>query len=866
MNSWKEPEIDLIPLFWQYADDGVREVLAAAEDSLKDLFNDLHTRYNALKIQTCDDYKPELMRPMYIRVLTDDQDGFPEAVWSRFKPYQKKFFRDRYFLCPSDDIEDTGAVWECLQEMTDARSLYCGGRYLEADSDFQVVLPERSGGKAKVVFVSDPFTVFSGYVTQDEITSPWRTVYRYRQLVLWASDLKMTESVIDTHYTDLISDKNIQAVFRDAASYSVFVYNFYKVLYQGATVEALDAFVNSLSGWAYTLTEGEKVQWIEAALNDASGTMQHVVTDCNEYWVPLGVRLNPKLVPGVALPQYTPIGESIVVRTYLEDPEWIFRKDSEIVGYLDNVVTTDGVTGGRSWSFDFSASPPHHPRFDFCRQTPAKSSDSSAHLADGDPRRHFQSLEEGLWHNVVGPNLVFINFLDGEVYEKYEELFYDLFLELAPVHVYCYLTHELTGWFFFDPELTDETGVTWFTDEDWAFIEDPEKSEKLHYELSIYRLTAEGAEDNVFGYTDVVTVTGRAPSGCRIRLWLTDSDSTHDPWLLEDVESHLQTVEIMGDGVFEFKFKIVEDFAPRDAVLRLERVREDETMPEWYVTTALKILPHTLCFDNDAPEYAMQNHEYSLSGRADGKAAPGLAVTVTWPYREIPVPGEPVYSATVYLGEDRSFIFTIPGGDEAQPPLGTYGVHAEIVNGTRNPESSGDARFIDSPAVIGITCLPTIFDLATSTQYRGAGLRNDADLEFPVQQVVAPVYTLTLTSPVNGAEIQLGSEVTIAGTTDFADGSTVTIKSVVSGTETTIGTATVAGSAFSYTWTAAGNPGTIAIKAVCNGIEDSVDVTLAAVASDLSIDSDVQADTPTAIATGEISMTSILSADTPTNV
>ena len=753
MNSWKEPEIDLIPLFWQYADDGIREVLTAAEDSLKDLFNDLHTRYNALKIQTCEDYKPELMRPMYIRVLTGADDKFPEAVWEKLKPYQRKFFQDRYFLYPS---EESGLLWSCLQEMTEAQSLYCGGQYLETGQDFTVTLPDSSGGKAQISFARDPFTVFQGYVTQDEITSPWRTVYQYKQLVLWASDLKMSESVIDTHYTDLIADKSVQKVFRNSESYSVFVYNFYKVLYQGATVEALDAFVNSLSGWAYTLTEGEKVQLLDIAWNaEFEKEMRRVTTDINVYWVPLDARLNPKLVPGVALPQYTPIGESIVVKTYLEDPDWIFNSDAESVGYLDDVITVDGITGGRSWSFDFNTKPPHHPRFDICRQVQRK----PGTLAYGDPRRHFQSLEEGLWHNVVGPNLVFINFLDGAVYEKYEELFYNLFLEIAPVHVYCYLTHELTGWFFFDPERTDETGITWFTDEDWLLIEDPEQTDKLYYELSIYHPVAADkpdSEGNIFNYKELVEVLGRAPVGTKIRMWLIDSDSTHAPHLLTDSTTGLQVIEVVGDGVFEFSFEITEDFAPRDATLKLERIIEEGSdMPEWYVTAPIRIIPHALWFTSipgqgDTPVYALQNHAYTLSGKADENASEGLSVTLTWPHRAEPVPGETIYSVTVQLDHNLEFQYTIPGGDEAQPPVGVYEVRAEIVNGTRDIDSTGEERFTDTPAAVEINCLPTIFHLDTSTQYQGAGLRNDLSLTFPTQPVT-PDSTVIIGTPGSGS-------------------------------------------------------------------------------------------------------------------
>lgn len=87
---------------------------------------------------------------------------------------------------------------------------------------------------------------------------------------------------------------------------------------------------------------------------------------------------------------------------------------------------------------------------------------------------------------------------------------------------------------------------------------------------------------------------------------------------------------------------------------------------------------------------------------------------------------------------------------------------------------------------------------------------------------------ITISTPHNGAQILIGETLAITGITDFADDSIITIKSVVGGTETTIGTTTVSDGIFSYEWTAAGEPGSMTLKAVCGSIEDSVDITLAA--------------------------------------
>ena len=85
---------------------------------------------------------------------------------------------------------------------------------------------------------------------------------------------------------------------------------------------------------------------------------------------------------------------------------------------------------------------------------------------------------------------------------------------------------------------------------------------------------------------------------------------------------------------------------------------------------------------------------------------------------------------------------------------------------------------------------------------------------------------IQITSPASSAEIVTGSNITITGTTDFADGETVTLYKTVGGIDTQIGSTVVTSGAFSYTWTASGDPGSITLKAVCNGIESEVTVTL----------------------------------------
>ena len=455
--------VSLIPTFWRYSKSDERYVLDAAEQSVADLQRDITTRYNALEIETCDDFKPELMRPMYLYRLTD------QDIWPKLKEYQKNFFKSNYYIWPED------GVWLCNQEITDAETLY-NGTYLVRDTDYFVRSVSGSGGDTDyfvgngvVQFTTNPFITFSGQTSFQEVTTPWRKTYECEVLVLWASKLKMTESVLDTHYADLIMDKDVQQIFRNSSAYQAFVYNFYKVLYQGATTAGLVGFINSMSGLEYIQEDYETVSTFYFDINpDTNYLCRVIVTDKHKYYLPVDITVGPWVKLGARLPKFTALGEYLTVRTYLEDPDWVFKVDE---GNLDNIVVfTDGSVIGEKQTYQFkdeSVPLPEAceleedtPRFDICKQVSVN---------------EIQSLSTGLWHNVVGPNLVVIEYprsLEGTATLK---AFRDYILpEIVPIHVCCHWQRKpLSGWFFYDGE-GEPDSYDWFIDELENLFEDPE--------------------------------------------------------------------------------------------------------------------------------------------------------------------------------------------------------------------------------------------------------------------------------------------------------------------------------------------------------------------------------------------------------
>lgn len=90
------------------------------------------------------------------------------------------------------------------------------------------------------------------------------------------------------------------------------------------------------------------------------------------------------------------------------------------------------------------------------------------------------------------------------------------------------------------------------------------------------------------------------------------------------------------------------------------------------------------------------------------------------------------------------------------------------------------------------------------------------------------LHTITLNSPVEGSEIQIGSTVTIYGTTNYADGTQINIVKIIDGVQTALATPVVENGAFSYDWVSAGLPSDVTFKAWYGYAEDSVNVTLMA--------------------------------------
>ena len=212
--------------------------------------------------------------------------------------------------------------------------------------------------------------------------------------------------------------------------------------------------------------------------------------------------------------------------------------------------------------------------------------------------------------------------------------------------------------------------------------------------------------------------------------------------------------------------------------------------------------------------------------------------------------GIPQPSSTIYAGDTFSVSGTTDLDDGTTATLAAiYPDETEIILDTT--EISGGAY-----AFTGQTLVGTYGEGNTTLRVSAGDVSADVTIRLAL-------HSLAITSPAALAEITIGSEVTITGTTDFADGSIVTLYA----NNTQIGMVTVTDGGFSYTWTADGEAGSLTFKASCGGIEDTVTVTLVAESQLLSITSTLTADTPSVYVNHvDVSITSTVTADTPTNI
>jgi len=410
------------PLFWKVlretAEDPEKLAIAAMDKDVQDLFLDLTTRYNALDIRNCPENKPQLLRAVVIKQLPDEI----LTLWTTLTEYQQNFFINSYFLTPITD-----GRYKFLSELNGAETI---STMPDAQDKVFYDFDDYVSGDGNIFFDDDIFAVEEVQSKQksDTVTTPWGKTYDFVKVTLYANNMDYTESPLYNDYAGLVYSEDLSGYFDESTLYSVFVYNFYKVLYQGSTITGLQGFVNSLAGSPYILSEEEKVIRYEIVYIPGEGFVRRIFTDINSYDIPLAIPIGSWVQIGAVLPMFTPLGEYVVVDNYTTDPDWGHSEE------LDKTVNlTDKASGYTSCvvydletKYDFSeiegADVEQRPRFDLA-------------FSPVDYEGKLNTSTYGLWHKITGPVFVRFSFTTEALYDTFSDIFKIILRETVPIYI-----------------------------------------------------------------------------------------------------------------------------------------------------------------------------------------------------------------------------------------------------------------------------------------------------------------------------------------------------------------------------------------------------------------------------------------------
>lgn len=414
-------EFNIVPFFWdilrEAANDPEKLVLRAVEKDFQDIYLDLTCRYDSLDVGTTPVHKPAYCRVILLREP-------PSAVsdgWDMLTVYQKDFFRTRQFLEPVDG--GRYKVASGIHEADSISTLPDGNGYRwDNDTDY-------TSDSGYTFFNVDPFADnnFKGLIRERSITAPWGRVYAYNEITLFASGNALEDSPLDTHYTGLVYDGSVDLLFQENSLYTTFVYSFFKVLYQGALIPALQGFVNSIAGSPYILTDREKIIRYTIEFNGTE-FVKRIFTDVNSYDIPLSIPVGSWVQIGAVLEKYTPLGEYVKIDCYAEDVDWAHDRSFDTLStFLDKGT---GVRQDVMYDLFTTYNPleaetvpeMQRPRADI------------AGVGVNEDGRLFTGTH-GLWHNVTGPDFVMFTIANSELNGKIGDVFRIILKEIMPIHI-----------------------------------------------------------------------------------------------------------------------------------------------------------------------------------------------------------------------------------------------------------------------------------------------------------------------------------------------------------------------------------------------------------------------------------------------
>lgn len=423
-----EVQIDLVPMYWKVARAGYEDkepvVLAAVESCLSDLYLDLNTRLKALAILTTDAEKFVGLTPIFLKYNADIYN-----LWDSLPTYKKDWFISNNFLYPSS----AGITAKCGVSKAGSLSTLPWGKGAAVD------LTECHFDEGTLYF--NNFNLFNdinfkGYLEPGLIQALGGEEISYNSISLWATDAFLEECVIDTHYKNLVTSLDLRNLFDSSYSYAVFIYNYFRILYTGASIMSLQYFINTIGGYASIRNTKEKIIKIEK--QNSGGNI--ITTDSNTYILEENIPVGAWVKHGAILEKGCPLGEAIVVVDYATNPNWVdgYELDTKLLRRYNKVTHAEEAIkidlSSRKQLSAEDVSDKDWPHFDL--MFPETEIDYNTSTS-------FSSV---LWTKLVGPNHVQLIIRSSEVYLKYKTLLNELLSEILPFQVtlaFAYIPTEI---------------------------------------------------------------------------------------------------------------------------------------------------------------------------------------------------------------------------------------------------------------------------------------------------------------------------------------------------------------------------------------------------------------------------------------
>jgi hypothetical protein len=341
-----------VPYFWKMVKKATNEITGVVDAGnlcAQDIFNDLTQYYLNLNLSTAKVAHESLFRVVELR-------WYPET--ETLSRERQEALIDAGFLVDHSKLTDYynqpivfGAVpgfYKMKSDVQDVQylvdDLYNPVMTLQKDINFTIepfnylVLHENP-------FEADVSLEYKEYFYQ----APWGEAIRIRSCRVLALSVKLGTSPVWENYGCLVYTRNIDVDIETEVEYRNKILGLFLMFYKGMTQTSLNAALNVILGLPITLSVDELVT---STYIDGITGYRIVNTDKNVYSLDVAYPLNPLIVPGKVLPEYTPL-HGVVEILEAKDIEDKYYEVTDDMPWLHNITLPTSLYDAPVNSVDF---------------------------------------------------------------------------------------------------------------------------------------------------------------------------------------------------------------------------------------------------------------------------------------------------------------------------------------------------------------------------------------------------------------------------------------------------------------------------------------------------------------------------------